>query len=887
MDSALLATKLQIPLPPRHVVDRGRLVGALEHAIPRCKLTLLSAPAGYGKTTLLAQWAYTSHFPVAWLSLEEADNNLERFLRYLLACWETSQPALRDSPVGLLLGSLLPDSDIVLPAFINTANEIPDHLAFILDDYHLIKEPSIHEAVTFLLDHLPPRLHFVLAGRAQPPLPLARYRARRQLMGLGPADLQFSPEESAAFLRQEMGRDLAPGEAGNLHTQLEGWAAGLQLAALSLRRQPGGAARLAISGRHRFIADYLSQEVVAALPDRWQQFLLQTSILERLCGSLCDAVTGDNDGQEMLASLERDNLFLTPLDDNRQWFRYHPLFASFLRHELDRGWAGASADLHRRAARWHLNGDLPEPAFQHAIEGQDAALVIQILERYLDAKLLGGEVTLVQRWIDALPEGWLATYPDLGLAQASLLLFRGALDLVERRLQEIEEMASADQEADASGQLARVTALRCFIACFQNELGQAERYAEQALRDLPAEDLIYRAGILGALGDTYRANGHWRKAQESYSKLLDFGPLPAFPVQLVHVYGALADLELRQGHLRNAAGYWRKALAAVQDQDNWGRLPLPLTGWVYIRLGELLYERNELAEAGERLSQGLDRVELGGDVRALIAGYLIAARLQLTVGDLTAATGYLEKARPLVEEAQFAEWRGRFERCQLELWLAQDKLRTAVNWADARLQEDALVERPESEMAQLAIARVLILKGDGASFKQARLLLERLLQSAQEEGRLGVQIEALALQALGHERQGERPQALIALEHALRLAQPEGYVRLFADLGLPLARLLQAARARAVLPDYVARLLAAFSHDLPSPALETLPEPLTAREQEILEMLAAGLTNRQIADQLVISPQTVKKHTGNIYGKLGVNNRTGAVARAREVGLLE
>jgi LuxR family transcriptional regulator, maltose regulon positive regulatory protein len=887
MEASLLATKLQIPRQPQRTVHRARLVDALEQVVPAYKLTLLSAPAGYGKTTLLAQWAYTSHFPVAWLSLEEADNSPERFLRYLLACWETSQPALRDSQVGLLLGSLLPDSDIVLPAFINAANEIPDHMAFILDDYHLIEEPSIHEAVTFLLDHLPPRLHFVLAGRAQPPLPLARYRARQELMELGPANLQFSPEESAAFLRQEMGLDLAPDEAGNLHAQLEGWAAGLQLAALSLRRQVSGAAKPAISGRHRFIADYLSQEVVAALPDRWQEFLLRTSILERLCGPLCDAVTGDNDGQELLASLERDNLFLTPLDDNREWFRYHPLFATFLRHELDRRRPGANANLHRRAARWHLNCDLPEPAFQHAVKGRDAALVNQIVKRYLHTKLFGGESAVVQRWLDALPEEWLATYPDLALAQASLLLFRGALDLVERRLQEIEEMAPPDQEADASGQLARVTALRCFIACFQNELSQAERYAEQALRDLPPADLIHRAGIFGALGDTYRANGHWRKAQESYSKLLDFGHLPAFRVQLVHGYGALADLELRQGHLRNAAGYWRKALAVVQDRDNWGRLPLPLTGWVYIRLGELLYEWNEVAEAWEQLSQGLERVELGGDVQALIAGYLIAARLQVAIGDLAAATGYLEKARPLLEQAQFAPWRSRFERCQLALWLAQDKLRTAVNWADARLQEDALAKRPESEVAQLAIARVLILKGDGPSFEQVRPLLERLLQTAQEEGRLGVQIEALALQALGHERQGERPQAFIALEQALRLAEPEGYVRLFADLGLPLARLLQAAQARAVLPDYVAALLAAFGEGLPSPALEPLPEPLTAREQEVLELLAAGLTNRQIAEQLVISPQTVKKHTGSIYGKLGVNNRTGAVARAREVGLLD
>jgi LuxR family transcriptional regulator, maltose regulon positive regulatory protein len=887
MEASLLATKLRIPRQPQHTVHRARLVDALELVVPTYRLTLLSTPAGYGKTTLLSQWARSSRLLIVWLSLDAEDNDLEHFWRYLLVAWARVQPSIMESRLGLLLGGVMPDSQVVLSAFINLANDLSDHVVFVLDDYHLIADPTIHEAMTFLLDHLPPALHFVLGGRGEPPLPLARYRARRQLMELGPADLQFSPAESAAFLQQEMGLDLTPDEASDLHAQLEGWAAGLQLAALSLRRQPGEAARLTISGQHRFIADYLSQEVVASLPDRWQQFLLQTSILERLCGSLCDAVTGDNDGQTMLESLERENLFLTPLDYNREWFRYHSLFATFLRYELDRRQPESSVNLHRRAARWHLNRDLSEPAFRHAIEGQNAALVNQVVKRYLHTKLFGGESAVLQRWLEAIPEEWLAAYPDLSLAHASLLLFRGAFDLVESRLQEIEEKVSPAQEANRSDQLARVAALRCFMACFQNELSQAEHYAAQALRDLPPADLIHRAGIFGALGDTYRANGHWGKAQESYLKLLDYSHLPAFRVQLVHTYGALADLELRQGHLRHAASYWRKALAAVQDRDNWGRLPLSLTGWVYIRLGELLYEWNDLAEAWQYLSQGLERVELGGDARALIAGYLLAARLQAAMGDLTAANGYLEKARPLVEQAQFAEWRSRFERCQLELWLAQDKLRTAVNWVDTVLQENALAERPESDEAQLAVVRVFILKGDGPSFKQTQPLLERLWQTAQGEGRLGVQIEALALQALGHERQGERPQALIALEQALSLAEPEGYTRLFADLGLPLARLLQAAQARAVLPGYVDRLLAAFSHNLPSPALESLPEPLTAREQEILELLAAGLTNRQIAAQLVISPETVKKHTGNIYGKLGVSNRTGAVTTAREMGLLD
>jgi LuxR family maltose regulon positive regulatory protein len=354
------------------------------------------------------------------------------------------------------------------------------------------------------------------------------------------------------------------------------------------------------------------------------------------------------------------------------------------------------------------------------------------------------------------------------------------------------------------------------------------------------------------------------------------------------VFGALADLALRQGHLREAATYWRKALAAIEEQENWGRLPLPVIGWVYIRMGEILYEWNELVEASDHLSRGLERSELGGDVQALIAGYLITGRLKLTEGDIALAGEYLEKARPLVENAPFPDWVGRFERFQLEFWLAQDRLRAAVDWADELLRRDALERPSENEMAHLAMARVLIVKGDAPSLERALALLERLLQAADAEGRMGVTIEALALRALAHWRRGEQASALTALERALRLAEPEGYVRLFADLGLPMARLLQEARSRAVLPDYVETLLAACGADLAfsAPAEATLPEPLTTREQEVLQLIGAGLTNREIAATLVISPETVKKHTASIYGKLGVRSRREAVARARKLALL-
>jgi LuxR family maltose regulon positive regulatory protein len=889
MDSFLLAPKLRIPPQPHHGVHRARLVDALERGILYYKLVLISAPAGYGKTTLLSQWAHASRFSVAWLSIGEEDNDLEHFLRYLLAAWEEVQPDVRESPLGLLLGAMTPDSEAVLSAFINVANDAPSPIVFVLDDYHLIEDVSIHQALTFLLDHLPPALHFVLAGRGEPPLPLARYRARQELMELRAEDLSFLLEETKDFLSERMGLDLSHDELVRLHAQLEGWIAGLQLVALTLQRRLTGAEKLVVSGRHRFIADYLSEDVLAPLSDLMRQFLLQTSILERLCGALCDAVTGGEGGQEMLETLEREDLFLVPLDDSREWFRYHRLFADFLQEEVNRRHPDEVADLHRRAARWYLAHDLPEQAFRHAVDGHEVELVIQILEHYFPVKLLGGEIRVVERWLDSLPEEWHSGYPMIGLVRAAILLSTGQFDACVRCLDEVEHRLVTAESADMRRQRARVAALRCYIACFQNDLARAETLADQALQGLPAEDLGFRPGVYGALGDTYRRNGRWEEAKECYLELLDFTHAPVFRVEAVHVFGALADLDLRQGHLREAAAYWRKALAAIQERENWGRFPLPLIGWVFIRMGEILYEWNELGTASDHLSRGLERSELGGDVRAMIAGYVIAGRLALTEGDVEGAAEYVERARPLVESAQFPVWTSRFERFQLELWLAQDRLRAAVDWADEMLRDAAIEERPESEVAQLAMARVLIVKGDAPSIERALALLERLLQAVEEEGRMGIHIEALALQALGYWQRGERAVALTSLERALRLAEPQGYIRLFADLGLPMARLLQEARSREVMPDYVARLLAACGADLtfPAPAQQVLPEPLTPREQEILALLAAGLTNHEIAEQLVISPGTVKKHAGNIYSKLGVNNRTEAAARARELGLLD
>lgn len=887
MEPFLLTTKLRIPPQPDRSILRERLTNALERAISRRKLTLIAAPAGYGKTTLLAQWAHSSRVPVAWLSLGEEDNDLERFLRYLLAAWEEAQPGVMESPPGLLLGAMMPDVEAVLPAVVNLASDMPGPVVLVLDDCHLIDDASIHRALTFLLDHLPPSLHFVLAGREEPPLPIARYRARGELLELRAEDLRFLPEETVGFFGSVAELDLSHDDVMALQTQVEGWIAGLQLAALSLRR-PAETGRRAVTGKYRFIADYLSEDVLAPLPDEMQQFMLRVSVLDRLCGPLCNAVTGREDGQAVLEAIERKNLFLVPLDASREWFRFHRLFRDFLFECLRQRHPGDIVHLHRRAARWCLAHDLPDRAFQHAVEGDDVELVGRILERYVTSRLLGGEIRVVQRWLGSLPDAWLSSHPTIGLAQAGVLLVTGQFDASARWLDEVERLARARGDDEALHR-ARATALRCNIACFENDLARAEHLADRALRELPESDLDFLAGIYGALGDTYRRNGHWQKAQESYRKLLNYTHAPAFRVLAVHVYGALADLSLQQGHLRDAAGYWQQALAAIQARENWGRYPLPLTGWVYIRMSELLYEWDDLSGTWDHLSRGLERAELGGDVRSMIAGYLIAGRARLAEGDVSGAEDYLERARPLVEQTQFAHWISRFERLQLELWLAQDRLRAAVTWVDQMLREAALEEREEGGVAQLAVARVWVVIGDQSATGRALALLERLLQAAEGEDRLGIVIEVLAIQALAQWQRGERAASLIALERALRLAEPHGYVRLFADLGLPMARLLQEAHARGVLAPYAENLLASFPPGLafPGSAGAALPEPLTGREQEILQLIAAGLTNREIGEALVISPETAKKHASNILGKLGAGNRTEAVARARELNLLD
>jgi LuxR family maltose regulon positive regulatory protein len=474
----------------------------------------------------------------------------------------------------------------------------------------------------------------------------------------------------------------------------------------------------------------------------------------------------------------------------------------------------------------------------------------------------------------------------LGLFRAGLLLSTGAIDAGIRQIDRVERELQQHPLVPRSLGQARVVALRCLVACFMNDLQVAETYAGPALAELSPEDHMLRSAIHHALGDNYRRHGMWQQARSHYLQALELTREPAYHIRSVHVLGSLADLALEQGQLHHSALFWKRALALIETRATWGALPLPVTGWVFIRYAELLYAWNRLDDARRHLEQGIERVELGGDVRGIIAGYLLRARLHLATGELGRAADDLERCRPLVAETAFPETTADFERRRIEIWMAQGQYAAAVARALAAIDQPAPAGVPEKPIATLAHMRVLTERGDQAARERALARLDHLLHAADASGQASVAIEALALIALAHIRNGDQAAALIALERALRLAEPDGYIRLFADLGLPMARLLQAGRSRGVMPEYIDRLLAAFG-DLPGTGRKPLPEPLSERETEVLRLLAAGLTNQEIANSLVFTAETVKKHTSSIYGKLGVRSRTEAAARGRALDLLD
>jgi LuxR family transcriptional regulator, maltose regulon positive regulatory protein len=913
MPAPILATKLFIPSPRPEIVLRTRLIERLNERLQHTPgVTLVSAPAGFGKTTLVSAWiaALTpgplpleegSGVRMAWLSLDEGDNDPARFLVYLVAALRTVAPKVGEATLGALQSSQPPPTDVLLTALLNDLTT-QGAVVLVLDDYHVIESQPIDEALTFFVDHLPPQLQLVIATREDPPLPLARLRARGQLTELRASDLRFTPSEAADFLNEAMSLNLSVEDIAALETRTEGWIAGLQLAALSMQGRSDTTSFIqAFTGSHRFVLDYLLEEVLQRQPERVRSFLLQTAILERLSGSLCDAVTERDDGRGILAALERGNLFVVPLDDQRQWYRYHHLFAEVLQARLMEEQPDRIATLHQRASGWCEQNDLPADAIRHALAAKDFERAAYLLERVWLAMDLSYQSATWLGWAKALPDDLIRAHPVLCLGYAWALLNGGELEASESRLRDAErwldplENSSAQMvvvdEAEFRSLPASIASARAYRALALGDIPATIQHARRALTLASEDDQIRRTQATALLGMAEYASGDLPAAEQS---LLTFQASMWQAGDIANALGItfiLANIWLAQGRLREAVGAYQHALQLAMSRD----APPIGTSDLYRGLSELLCERGDLAAAAQQLLAAQKVGEL-----AALTGWthrlgVAQARLKGAQGDLGGALALLDEAErqyvrnPLPDHPVAA--------LKARVWVRQGRLSAALTW----VREQGLSPDDDlsylREFEHLTLARVLIARyrndpGE-SSIREARQLLDRLWQAAEAGGRTGSVIEILMLQALAHQAQGDIPAAITSLERALTLAQPEGYVQVFVDEGLPVADLLarmNGSREGGRRQAYIHKLLAAFGTPQAIQPLafspQPLVEPLSERELEVLKLLGTELSGPEIARELTVSLNTVRTHTKNIYGKLGVNNRRAAVRRAEELDLL-
>ena len=924
MSDTLLLTKLYVPPVRPNIALRLRLLERLNAGLTAGnKLTLISAPAGFGKTTLVSEWVATCGQPVAWLSLDEGDNDLASFLIYLIASLRTIQNDIGKGVLGALQSSqpLTTNNAILLAPLLNEISAIPDTFILVLDDYHLVDSEPIDHALTFMLDHLPPQMHMVLTTREDPSIPLPRYRVRGQMIELRAADLRFTPEEAGAFLNQMMGLNLSPENITALETRTEGWIAGLQLAALSIQgREDASSFIEAFTGSHRFVLDYLAEEVLERQPEPVRNFLLQTAILDRLSGSLCNAVTAQDGGKGMLETLERSNLFLIPLDDQRQWYRYHHLFSEVLQAHLMETRPEQVLSLHQRASVWHEQNGLSPDAIRHALAAKDfehAAGLIELAWPAAEERSIQSALWL--SWARTLPDELVHTRPVLNVGYAYALLGIGEMEAAEVRLKDAERwlepvdtiqaeletpsvaMVVVDKEQFKS--LPETIAVgRAYIAQAFGNVSDTVRYACQVLELVPETDYLRHGQASMLLGMTYWACGDLDAANRVFAeytmKLRTAGNIP----DAISTTVVLADIRLALGRLREAISTCEQLLKYVMDQ---GEPIFPDTADLHRGLSELYLQQGNLEAAARQLQKSK---ELGRKAELPVWRYrwcIDKARFTEKQGDLEGALALLDEAESLYIRSPLPNIRP-ISALKVRIWIVQGMLSKAMEWASAQglSPDDDLCYLHEFE--HITLARVLIVQYQkdrvNGSILQVMRLLDRLLQAAEKASRMGSAIEILVLQALAHQAQGNIKSALVPLDRALTLAEPEGYIRIFVDEGKPMAELLKRIDAKVVtlrVKEYIFKLLSAseviieFSPFGSIPAKinresvssQNLIEPLSERELEILRLLRSELSGPEIARDRMVSLSTIRTHTQNIYAKLGVNNRRAAVRRAEELKL--
>ena len=873
MPDDLLQTKLHVPRLRPFLVPRPHLIKALNQGLAG-KLTLISAPAGFGKTTLVSSWIDTLQTEnatlsplstqIAWLSLDKNDHVPARFLSYIIAALQRVDPHIGVSARSMLQASPLPVPTL-LTALLNDIAARPDPLVLVLDDYHVIDAQPIDEALAFLLDHMPPQLHLVITTREDPNLPLARLRVRGQLTTVRASDLRFDLTEAAVFLRQTMGLDLSEDNIAALEARTEGWVAGLQLASISLQGRQHDAADFidAFTGSHRFVLDYLVEEVLHRQSESVQRFLLQTSVLDRLCGPLCDAVCLSTDGQATLEALDRANLFLIPLDNERRWYRYHHLFVEFLRQRLQQQYPNNIAEHEIRASEWYEDNGYEIEAFQHAVAANDVQRAERLVEGGGTPMHFRGAGAYVLNWLASLSKTELDASPSLWVIYASTLLFVGQHLAVEQKLQAAEaalqDSGSDDKTKDLVG---RIASLRATMAVIQNDVETIIAESLRAQKYLHPDNLIYRISATWALGVAYQFQGNRAAASRAFTKTISIG---GDSIYVIAATINLGNIQESDNQLTLAAKTYENSLHLAGDP------PQPIACEGFLGLARIHYEWNELDAAEQYGQQCFQMTQQMDNVDSFVSYGIFLSRLMLARGDVPGAVTVLDEVEEFVHHNNFEFRMPSVADAQVLALLREGSVEKAA-------QLTRMHDLPFSQ------ARVHLAEGDSAS---ALAILERLRQQAKDQP--DERLKVAVLQAIAYQANGELDKALQALRDALMLAEPDGFMRIFLDEGPVMAQLLSDAMAQGMMPGYVSKLLAVFEaekqeSDLPLP--QALIDPLSERELEVLALVAAGLKNKEIAEQLFISLNTVLYHIKNIYDKLGVRKRTLAIIKARELDLL-
>lgn len=893
----LLTTKFYIPPVRPELVPRPRLIERLNAGLGAgCKLVLVSAPPGFGKTTLLGEWAAGCGCRAAWLALDKADNDPARFWAYIIAALQAVCPGVGQAALEALHAARTepPHIESLLTELVNEIAEL-EPVALILDDYHLITAPQINSAMMFLLGNLPPNFHLVIAGRADPPWALARLRSRREVVELRVGDLRFMPDEVATFLNHVMKLDLSAELVAALDARTEGWAAGLQMAALSMQGQDRAAFVRAFSGSHRYILDYLVEEVLERQPGDVQDFMLKTSILEQMTALLCDAVTSRNDSSAILARLDKSNLFLVALDDQRRWYRYHHLFADLLISRLRQATPDQVPALHCRASEWHESSGLLTEAVTHALAAEDTDRAARLIEGNALALMDHGELTTLAEWLGALPPDVIAARPWLCVARAWALLYAGQLAAIEALLGQAEK-GLPPAVAEARHIQGHIAAIRSYHVAMPGNLARSADYARQALELLPVQDLMARGMMALMLAIAQRRAGDLASASETYAQAIAISQAGGDSHVNMLTRCNLAGLRRDQGRLTEAAAMYRELIRPADDRAGRpGNVRLPIAGLACTNLTFVLAEWNDLDTAWRYVREGIEISKRWGHAEFIVSGYLRLAELALVMGD---APGVAEAMRIARQHQQDLPWIPSLEALEAELDLRLGNVASAARWAqDKRLSARDAISYAD-RLVYFTFARLLYAQG---RYAEASTVWARLLSLAESCGALDLAIRLLAMQSLTLQAQGQDELARVTLRRALTLAQPEGYVRSFVDEGEPLRlliadlRLWIARQSRSQdqkLIGYVDKLLAAFAPaaSMPQPGIvnlkPALAEPLSERELEVLRFLTTDLSTPEIAQELVVSANTVRSHIKNIYGKLNVHNRIEAIQQAKTLGLV-